>query len=452
MFDPEKLIHDKFEELCALAALGQISAKEFSELQDHLAICSSCRSIQQDFLEIIHEHLPLVAPDEVQSRSSKIAFHDSSYKQRFLQRIQQEGLLPSLTPLVKDKKPIKRQATQNCWSETIGFYVLSAAAAIVLVVFSFTEFQWYWSEGQNPTDEVKYLKEEVANIQQKLFLTSQLNNALKNQVSFPVFSPSMKLATQKSSLDSSQLQANLAKSKEKQRLTLKQLNTQMDYLGKAEVKLIALDKQLEKTQKLRDLYLKKLDQLQVTLQTKDIDFEALNQLHSNDKVRIGTQKSQIIELTKKLKEQIQVVKRERELLAAGRDIRDLMGARNLHIIDVADVDAGGDHRSLGRVFYTEGKSLIFYAYDLEKKRTSMEKFSLQAWGHQGTLRGSSAQSLGVFFTDDRNQDQWVLKYNDPKVLAEIDAVFVTLEPKGGSMKPRGEKLMYAYLKANPNHP
>ena len=129
-----------------------------------------------------------------------------------------------------------------------------------------------------------------------------------------------------------------------------------------------------------------------------------------------------------------------------------MGARNLHIIDVADVDAGGDHRSLGRVFYTEGKSLIFYAYDLEKKRSSMEKFSLQAWGQQGPRSGSSAQSLGVFFTDDRNQDQWVLKYNDPKVLAEIDAVFVTLEPKGGSMKPRGEKLMYAYLKANPNHP
>ena len=250
MFDPEKLIHNKFEELCALAALGQISTKEFSELQDHLATCSSCRSIQQDFLEIIHEHLPLVAPDEVQSRSSKIAFHDSSYKQRFLQRIQQEGLLPSLTPLLTNKKPIKRHATQTSWSETIGFYVLSAAAAVVLAVFSFTEFKWYWSGTQNPTDEVKYLKEELANFQQKLSLTSQLNNFPKKELSFSVFSPSMKLATRKSSTDSSQLLADLAKSKEKQRLTLKQLNTQMDYLGKAEVKLIALDKQLEETQKI----------------------------------------------------------------------------------------------------------------------------------------------------------------------------------------------------------
>ena len=455
MFKPKNPNHEKFEELCALAAIGQISANEFSELKNHLDQCPSCRSTQQDFLEIIHEHLPLIATDEdeVQAKSSKVAFHDSSYKQRFLQRILQEGLLPSITSSMKTKaEKVTRYETQTSWSETIGLYALSGAAAVVLAMFSFTGFGWYWNGPQKHTNEVKYLKEEVADIQQKLSLASQGNPFARNQVSRPVFSPSRKPPTVNSSLNSNQLLVDLTKSKANQRLTLKRLNTQIDYLGIAEAKLIGLNKKLEKTKNFRDLDSKKLDQLKVDLQTKTINLEAVNQLRSNDQVRIQTQKNQIIELTKKLQEQMQVIKRERELLAAGKDIRDLMGARNLHIIDVADVDGSGDHRSLGRVFYTEGKSLIFYAYDLEKGRASMEKFSLQAWGQQGTPRGSSAQSLGVFFTDDRNQDQWVLQYNDPKVLAEIDAVFVTLEPKGGSMKPRGEKLMYAYLKANPNHP
>ena len=128
-----------------------------------------------------------------------------------------------------------------------------------------------------------------------------------------------------------------------------------------------------------------------------------------------------------------------------------MGARNLHIIDVADVDSQGTRRPFGRVFYTEGKSLIFYAYDLEKKRKPLGKYSFQAWGQRESKAGS-VQSLGVFFADDQTQNRWVLKYDDPSVLAEIDAVFVTIEPKGGSMKPIGQQLMYAYLKANPNHP
>jgi hypothetical protein len=128
-----------------------------------------------------------------------------------------------------------------------------------------------------------------------------------------------------------------------------------------------------------------------------------------------------------------------------------MGARSLHIIDVADVDSKGTQRPFGRVFYTEGKSLLFYAYDLEKRRKSLEKFSFQAWGQTGTKPGA-AQSLGLFQADDQTQSRWVLKCDDPSLLAQIDSVFVTIEPRGGSSRPQGQQLMYAFLRANPNHP
>jgi hypothetical protein len=41
----------------------------------------------------------------------------------------------------------------------------------------------------------------------------------------------------------------------------------------------------------------------------------------------------------------------------------------------------------------------------------------------------------------------------PKVLTEIDSVFVTLEPTNGDPShPKGPNRMYAYLRGQPNHP
>jgi len=153
-----------------------------------------------------------------------------------------------------------------------------------------------------------------------------------------------------------------------------------------------------------------------------------------------------------LREQAETLDHQRRLLTADRDIRDLMTARNLHIIDVYDVDGKGRTRkTFGRAFYTENKSLIFYAFDLEERRITKANYSLQAWGYQQSTE-RSVQSLGVFYADDQKQNRWALKFEDPEVLAQIDAVFVTIEPPGGSKKPTGDKLLYAYLRNKPNHP
>jgi len=167
--------------------------------------------------------------------------------------------------------------------------------------------------------------------------------------------------------------------------------------------------------------------------------------------RLAVQQARIRELSEKLDAQTVIIERERQLLAAGKDIRDLMGARNLHIIDVFDVDGNGATRGrFGRVFYTEGKSLIFYAFELGTERVSAYH-SFQAWGWREPA-GKTVQSLGIFSTDDKSQSRWVLKFDDPAVLAQIDSVFVTIEPTGGSRRPTGEKLLSAYLNGQANHP
>ena len=130
-----------------------------------------------------------------------------------------------------------------------------------------------------------------------------------------------------------------------------------------------------------------------------------------------------------------------QFLSSDRDIRELMGARNLYIADVFDVDGSSRTRKpFGRVFYTQGKSLIFYAFDLDRQPRSRNASAFQAWGQKETPQGETAQpvNLGILYMDNETNRRWALRCDDPRQLAEIDAVFVTIEPHGGSQKPTGK--------------
>ena len=157
------------------------------------------------------------------------------------------------------------------------------------------------------------------------------------------------------------------------------------------------------------------------------------------------------ELEEKLVAEAELAENDRQLIAlsARSDIRDVIASRDLHIIDVADVEAGEKHKPFGRVFYSEGKSLIFFAYDLSNTKA---KYTYHAWGYRdGTPR--SARSLGILENDDKRQRRWVFKFNDAAVLADIDSVCITLEPSGQMRdRPTGRKVLNAYLGSPPNHP
>ena len=146
---------------------------------------------------------------------------------------------------------------------------------------------------------------------------------------------------------------------------------------------------------------------------------------------------------------------EGQFLSSDRDIRELMGARNLYIADVFDVDSSSRTRKpFGRVFYTQGRSLIFYAFDLDRQPGPKNAGAFQAWGQRETPQGETAQpvSLGILYMDNETNGRWALRCDDPQQLAEIDAVFVTVEPNGGSEKPTGKPFLYAMLRKEVNHP
>ena len=91
---------------------------------------------------------------------------------------------------------------------------------------------------------------------------------------------------------------------------------------------------------------------------------------SQDAAQSAGLKSKIAELSASLQDRDEEVSRDRELLEHDRDIRDLMGSRDLLIADVsADVvQEQVQQKSRSEGFpYKAGKSLIFYAYDLDRE-------------------------------------------------------------------------------------
>jgi hypothetical protein len=181
--------------------------------------------------------------------------------------------------------------------------------------------------------------------------------------------------------------------------------------------------------------------------------EQLQQRVSDGQATLAANELRVRDLNDQLTSQTASLDREREMLTVGRDVRDLMGARNLHIIDVHDSNGvGKDQKSFGRIFYTEGKQLIFYAFDLDDKRVMNASYSYQAWG-ENLGQPSSVKSLGILYVDDKVQRRWSLKVDDPHRLAEINSVFVTVEPHGRQGdKPQGKPVLFAFLGGEANHP
>ncbi|MGC1452435.1 MAG: hypothetical protein WA830_20595 [Candidatus Sulfotelmatobacter sp.] len=176
-----------------------------------------------------------------------------------------------------------------------------------------------------------------------------------------------------------------------------------------------------------------------------------NQLRVNDEAAMVEQQARITELTNKLRIASATLDQERQLAAAGQDVQELMASRQLHVIDVRDTDPNGNlSPAFGRVFLTEGKSLTFYAFDLNEDRVANAKRSFEVLAVSETGKNSS-RSLGFLRVDPKAPGRWVLKVDSPELVKQISAVFVRSGLTTGQKEPSGQKMLYAYL-GEANHP
>lgn len=411
--------HEYFENLCSLAALGKVSPEELGELEQHLRQCDSCRTASSDF-DVISRALLFRAPVKKKSawRFLSVFSGRNKYRERFLEKARERGI-PFPPPEAGSGQPsgaLVPLPSRHYKLALVGFLLL-AMAGLLAYRLRESEARSLASAGENvqlrsENEELrKHMAETAQAFEAGLSRTRQEYAAALSRVS--------ELAKQLEllSADADSLQARVSV-EENNKAVLQQ------ELEEARGRATELAGELSR------------------LRTRQRAAATL----------LAAQNAEIDAFPDKLKAYQERLDRAEQLLMADRDIRNLMAARDLHITDVYDVDSRGRRRPpFGRVFYREGQLLVFYAFDFPEKTLAKAKQSFQAWGYQEPAV-QSAQSLGIFYVDDADQRRWVLKTDDPQILQEIDAIFVTLEQRGGGKKPTGKKLLYAYLKDEPNHP
>jgi hypothetical protein len=397
--------------LSALAAVGEIGHEDWQTLRAHLEECASCRGIFADVGQIQSEWLP-EHPDFEITRDNNA---DLLLRQAILKQVTKAGARFSKAA---QKGPRPAEAGFSLLRRSP--WLLAAGATVTFIVIAGVWLQ---------------------RTEEKIPLA---NTVVIEKIKAP--------ASPRPSFDDrwKQKQVKLEealRASEAQRLQLQR------QLEEAQKRTEQLGQSSEKAQNLVADLRQQLDAAHAAQVKTETELTNLRtERNTSDAVAL-LQEREIQALNQTIMEQSSSVDHERELLSAGREIRDLIAARNLHIIDVYDTDSRGKtQRAFGRVFYTEGKSLVFYAYDLSDQHPENNKYAFYVWGRRDGVP-QMAKSLGAMAKDDAAQKRWILTITDPNVLAEIDSVFVTLEPAGqAGGHPSGKRLLTAFLGTAANHP
>lgn len=414
--------HHEFEALCALYSSGDLSEEEWALLQIHMGYCDRCHEKFLEYQQITDDLMPLLAAAAANGKEP--LQEPGAARQRPRHRVPVAG---QAEPEIGERAPLRPH-----WKLPVLVLAAAAAGLACLLGVRFLRLQTAQTQlavarsGQssvNSAPRENSASPHSPDDQKKLQRDQDQIALLEHRLA----SADVRLRGADARVES--LEKNLDEEQSARQQISDQKGALIEQLTAAQTELAAARQRLTSVesqaaeQKLRRTALEsRLDQLQADVEERDT---ALNE------------KDRMLALDK-------------DFLAHDRDIRDLIGARKLYIADIFDTtQSGKTARQFGRIFYTKDRSLIFYGFDLDSQAGRNHDVSYQVWG-SGSGR-SSPISLGLFYQDSSHK-RWVLRCNDPKALARLDMVFVTVEPPGGSARPTGKRLLRAYLQIRPNHP
>lgn len=413
--------HQKFRELAVLAHRGTISEIEQLELNNHLRVCRACRQVSDEYSLISMVGMPFLAATLDQDREAE-RWDNGPTRDRLMARVQNidDWDSPGLTAQAK----FYPQNTRFGWG-------LAALAACILLAVGAS---MYWMGARTRVVATHTLLSSSAPL-------TAVENDGRGEL----------IAAQKERL--SQLESALAREQHEVLRLQEALQAAESHSAVTAVADARTAEQLRDTSAQRDKLASQLRGAEQSYQLLQAELTTLRADHEKTLLRTTSLQTRVDELEASARDQDRRLKDDEQYLSSDRDIRELMGARKLYIADVFDVDSGSRTRKpFGRVFYTQNKSLVFYAFDLDRQPGIKNASAFQVWGQRDAEEQNRATNLGILYMDSESNRRWVLKIDDPKQLAEIDAVFVTIEPRGGSQKPTGKPFLYALLRREANHP
>jgi hypothetical protein len=426
--------HDKYKKLGALAAAGSLAPLELADLHAHLRRCEQCHEVFRQYQALTTQGIAILA-DVYAERRGQASWDDAPAFEQLLERIQ---IAQQTTPGKNSRTSTKIPAGLLLRTPGRSIGPILLAAGLIFAV-SFGSYRLGMRSHSRSVSTLTPVPIPVDDRFQKVYEEKkQADEALAGQAK--------RLAQLQG--EGAQKEQELGKVKSALRALEDRSNKLQATSSESEAQLLALSQERDSL----------TAQLQSITQSYGIDKTELANLrleHDKTLIRTASLEAKISELASTNKDQERRLKDTDQYLSSDRDIRELMGARKLYIADVFDVDGSSrTQKPFGRVFYTQGKSLIFYAFDLDREPGVVNASTFQVWGQREAPQGQQASpmNLGILYMDNESNRRWVMRFDDPKKLAEIDAVFVTVEPRGGSHKPTNKPFLYALLRNEANHP
>lgn len=422
--------HEKFKVLSALAASAALTPREWSELKAHLENCAECREASLQYRILATQGVVTLASAYV-DRQGQGGWNDPMALKKLFARVRADQQAAfernEHSPVIVQPHVLRRIA--------VNPLARAALAACLVVALGFGAYRLgVRAKGSgmpaaaSPDDRFQKLQVEKKSVDELLAVQAKNLARLREE--------------------SSEKERELAKLRSALRTLGDHSNALMATNSQFEAQLQAVSRQ-------RDALNAQLQDANQAYQKLRTELVGLRAERDGTLLRTTSLEARIDELSTMNRDQERRLTDTEQYLASDRDIRELMGARKLYIADVFDVDSGSRTRKpFGRVFYTQGKSLIFYAFDLDRQPGVVNTGTYQVWGQKETAQGERAlpMNLGILYMDNESNRRWVMRFDDPKQLAEIDAVFVTVEPRGGSQKPTSKPFLYALLRNEVNHP
>jgi hypothetical protein len=425
-------MHHQFENLCALAITGQITNSEKAVLDEHMRQCDCCRNmIQQLQPEFVYKQIaPAIA--EILAIPAN---PPEGMRERFLQRAAAAGIQLNAGEVLASSEEILQEKEPSAPVRGSFFsWVSDSFAPFLLFVKT------------RPVHAIAFSAAFCGLVAAVWFLHPIPHTALSlSQQSAQATLKANPIAAPAVNSQDETLKTEL----EQLRATLK--NTKF-HGAQLQASNAALKDSLTATmQNLESLANREKEQ-RAQVQSSQTQLAYARQQLSDANAQMQLLHFTVAERNKEIQEEQRNLAGMREemdhLFAARGSAESMISSRNLHIVDVYDTASNGKRQqAFGRVFFVEGQSLVFYAYDLPTPKNA-KNFSFQLWGEGG---GSEpvAYKLGMMHPDAGGHARWVVSCDNPKMLSQLRAVYIA--PVSPRSNPPEQKLMYAYL-GHANHP
>ena len=426
--------HKKFVELCALATSGNLSPEEQRTLHDHLVVCAECREAMAQFEAVVDKGIPELASElAIETPAENPFWSVEKGEAAFFKRLSEgddssrRHAADQVPPAVEHSPGFGRGLNK------FHLWLPLAAGVLLCATLGILTYRMGIHRGFNVA-RLEAGTQKISPVVAEETLEATVRDL--NKANARLREEDEAVSDFRRQVERQSAEIAMLKAAQSQQLVAQQ----------------GSDEEKKRLAEERDHLAQQAAAQQVTLEASEKKLSTLEQRRSEEIIHSATLEAKVSELSRAAKEREGAMDQQQELLAHDRDIRELMGARDLYVAEVYDIGRTGEtQKAFGRVFYTKEKSLIFYAYDLDGAPGWKNAHTFQAWGTHGPDR-VQAFNLGMFYEDNAPKKRWVLKFNDKRTLEQIDAVFVTIEPHGGSEKPSGKPFLFAYLRMNANHP